>query len=48
MSTSLQYFDFRVDRDLEAFAERELWTSVVLQAINDLTETKGPNPQATY
>ena len=48
MSASLQYFDFPVDRDrgVEAIAERELWTSVVLQAINDLTETKGPNPQA--
>jgi len=48
MSASLQYFDFSVDRDrgVEAIAERELWTSVVLQAINDLTATKGPNPQA--
>jgi hypothetical protein len=40
MSASLQYFDFPVDRDrgVEAIAERELWTSVVLQAIDDLTE----------
>jgi hypothetical protein len=46
MSTSLQYFDFPADRDLEAIAERELWTSVVLQAIDDLTGTTGPNPLA--
>jgi hypothetical protein len=44
MQTSLQHFDFPDDRDLEAFAERELWTSVVLQAIGDLTGTTGPNP----
>jgi len=29
MSTSLQHFDFPLDRDLEAIAERELWTSVL-------------------
>jgi hypothetical protein len=48
MSASLQYSDFPVDRDrgVEAIAERELWTSVVLQAINDLTETTGPTPVA--
>jgi hypothetical protein len=39
MNTSLQHFDFSADRDLEAIAERELWTSVFLQAINDLTGT---------
>jgi hypothetical protein len=43
---SLQHFDFPADRDLEAIAERELWTSVVLQAINDLIGTKGPHPLA--
>ncbi len=44
MSASLQLFDFPADRDLEAIAERELWTSVVLQAIGDLAGTTGPNP----
>jgi hypothetical protein len=46
MSASLQYFDFPMDRDrgVEAIAERELWTSVVLQAIDDLGGTTGPNP----
>ena len=43
MNASLQHFD-PADRDLEAIAERELWTSVVLQAIGDLTGTTGPNP----
>lgn len=48
MSASLQYFDFPMDRDrgVEAIAERELWTSVVLQAINDLTGTTGPTTVA--
>jgi len=46
MNTSAQRSYFPVDRDLEAIAERDLWASVFLQAIDDLTETKGPKPRA--
>ena len=46
MSTNLQRFDFPAGRDLEAIAERELWTSVVLQTVDDLTGPRGPNPRA--
>ena len=42
MITNLQRSHFPADRDLKAVAERELWTSVVLQAIDDLFDTKGP------
>jgi hypothetical protein len=45
MNTSGQRY-FPADRDLEAIAERDLWASVFLQAIDDLTETKGPKPRA--
>jgi hypothetical protein len=46
MNTSSQRSYFLADRDLEAIAERDLWTAVFLQAIDDLTGTKGPNPRA--
>jgi hypothetical protein len=46
MNTSSQRSYFPADRDLEAIAERDLWTAVFLQAIDDLTGTKGPNPRA--
>ena len=45
MNTSAQRSYFSADRDLEAIAERDLWTAVFLQAIDDLTDTKGPNPR---
>ena len=45
MNTSGQRY-FPADRDLEAIAERDLWTAVFLQAIDDLTETKGPKSRA--
>jgi len=46
MNTSGQHCYFPADRDLEAIAERDLWASVFLQAIDDLTKTKGPKPRA--
>ena len=46
MNTSWQRSYFPANRDLEAIAERDLWASVFLQAIDDLTETKGPKPKA--
>jgi hypothetical protein len=46
MNTNSQRSYFPADRDLEAIAERDLWVSVFLQAIADLTETKGPKPRA--
>jgi len=46
MNTSSERSYFSADRDLEAIAERDLWSAVFLQAIDDLTETKGPKPRA--
>ena len=46
MNTSSQRSYFSADRDLQAIAERDLWTAVFLQAIDDLTATKGPHPLA--
>ena len=46
MNTSGQRCHFPADRDLEAIAERDLWTAVFLQAIDDLTGTKGAHPLA--